>query len=40
MRDISHQADVFALHQVMLPGKKQRILVPSDPLIGQTMVQP
>jgi hypothetical protein len=27
-------------HQVMLPGRKQRIDVPSEPLIGQTMVLP
>lgn len=29
-----------AISQVMLPGKKQRIEVPGDPLTGQTIVRP
>jgi hypothetical protein len=30
----------MAKRQVMLPGMKQRMLVPSEPLIGQTIVRP
>lgn len=32
--------DGAASSQVMLPGKKQRMEVPSDPFTGQTMVRP
>jgi hypothetical protein len=35
-----HKMEVLLLDQVMLPGMKQRIEIPTDPLTGQTIVLP
>jgi hypothetical protein len=35
-----HEMEVQWPDQIMLPGMKQRIDVPSDPLIGQTTALP